>query len=214
MIPRTIDDPLCSLCHAASDSASMIQCDRCDALFHDSCVGIPGEAKQLALYWYCAECCRKFALVPVWKRKCRVPDCWNPARISQKSKYCCDDHGLAFFRIAAQRAEAVHPQDLSALLDFAGDAKAFRELEPTHDQNETEESMDDHKNGSLASDNELCNCVGCKKPINECPLHQGWKERERLLRDSAAPQLPLAWAAGVVRHTGDGGPNMFTPYVT
>lgn len=219
MAPKSTDDLVCNMCRVSSDGRYMIQCDRCDKHFHGRCMGIAEEAEGLALYWYCGECCRKFALTPVWRRKCRLPDCWQPARVSERSKYCCNDHGIAFFRLAIERAEAVDPQDLSTLFDSAKDAQAFRELEPAAEKveetGETEKETSDNTpklyNGD--TDNGLCNCLGCTKAIDECQVHKDWRERQKLINSSAPSQLPMAWAAGVVRHTEDGGPNVFTPYV-
>lgn len=91
----------------------MIACDGCDDWFHGECIPIPQSDEDLIESYFCPTCTSLERGVTNWKRKCRLPECRKPAAVGfagggkpngntsnsrdPPSKYCSQDHGIAFF---------------------------------------------------------------------------------------------------------------------
>lgn len=92
----------------------MVGCDGCDDWFHFSCLKIPEKYKELVFSFYCPYCqagitgpSSKAAdgqvqeRRTIWKRKCRLTDCFKPCQ--ESSKYCSEDHGELYMKQALKQ---------------------------------------------------------------------------------------------------------------
>lgn len=76
----------------------MVLCDGCEEWFHFKCMKLNKQYSKLISRFYCKFCRWKNLGDTQWKRKCRLPSCWEPIRSDSKSKYCTDDHGLLYLK--------------------------------------------------------------------------------------------------------------------
>ncbi len=97
------------ICRKPDDGTFMVGCEDCNDWFHGKCVGIKESEQGLLLRYICPNCKAKHVASggdelngeTKWRRKCRLIGCMNPVgeQINgRKSKFCCKDHGLLFFR--------------------------------------------------------------------------------------------------------------------
>ena len=105
-------DPITGLevyctCKKPDEGELMVGCDGCDDWFHFKCLKVPVKYKRLVSSFFCPYCQAGISgpnkddpskLLPktLWKRKCRIPDCYEPC--SESSKYCSEEHGLTYMR--------------------------------------------------------------------------------------------------------------------
>ena len=93
------------ICRRPDNHTWMIACDGgCDDWLHGKCVNIKEEDGDLIDRYICPNCAAKDRGVTTWKPMCRTPGCRKPARLKKGnvSKYCSDECGLQFFRLALQ----------------------------------------------------------------------------------------------------------------
>lgn len=95
------------ICKKTDEGELMVGCDGCDDWFHFTCVHLPVKYRHLVSNYFCPYCQAGITGKPemdennnqilprsVWKRKCRLTDCWEPCQ--QNSKYCSEDHGVVY----------------------------------------------------------------------------------------------------------------------
>ncbi|EEB06282.1 Set1C PHD Finger protein Spf1 [Schizosaccharomyces japonicus yFS275] len=119
--------PLYCVCRKPDDGRWMLGCDGCENWFHGSCVGIPETFNDLVLQYFCPSCTKNGLGVTAWRRKCRLPSCSQPSRVDIRSKYCCDAHGLEFFRQQVRKS-LIDASTLKTLAMHVHDAKELRKL--------------------------------------------------------------------------------------
>lgn len=104
--PVTQHDVYC-ICKKPDEGDLMVGCDGCDDWFHFSCLKIPECYRSLVFSFYCPYCQagitgkdKENEYVPLpktlWKRKCRLVDCYQPC--AEGSKYCSEEHGLKYMK--------------------------------------------------------------------------------------------------------------------
>ena len=97
------------ICRRPDNHAWMIACDGgCDDWLHGKCVNIDEEDGDLIDKYICPNCMAKDRGVTTWKPMCRAPGCRQPARLKKgnASKYCSDECGLNFFKLAIAKVDA------------------------------------------------------------------------------------------------------------
>ncbi|KAK6456284.1 uncharacterized protein RJT20DRAFT_128130 [Scheffersomyces xylosifermentans] len=105
-------EELFCVCRKPDTGELMISCDGCEEWFHFKCMNLKKENSNLIAKFYCKFCTWKGTGSTLWKRKCRVSSCNDPARADSNSKYCSDEHGKLFMRqILIERQKNVN--DLS-----------------------------------------------------------------------------------------------------
>ncbi|SCU79888.1 LAFA_0B06282g1_1 [Lachancea sp. 'fantastica'] len=100
------------ICKKPDSGELMVGCDGCDDWFHFSCLKVPKEYNELVFSFYCPYC-QAGIMGPgahdgklpktLWRRKCRVLECFKS--IADNSKYCSEEHALAFMEKLVQRVE-------------------------------------------------------------------------------------------------------------
>lgn len=96
-------EQLYCVCRKPDNGELMVACDGCDEWFHFKCMHLDKKYKDLISKFYCVFCDELFGRGKTqYKRKCRLPECYKPARVDivtgQTSKYCCDAHGVKFMK--------------------------------------------------------------------------------------------------------------------
>ncbi|VEU22628.1 DEKNAAC103424 [Brettanomyces naardenensis] len=96
-------EELYCVCRRPDDGELMVACDGCDEWYHFKCMHLDKKHKDLVSNYYCEFCDQLFHKgKTLWKRKCRLPECYKPAAIDpttgKVSKYCSEEHGLQFIR--------------------------------------------------------------------------------------------------------------------
>ncbi|KAK9478883.1 hypothetical protein V1514DRAFT_279857 [Lipomyces japonicus] len=133
------------------DDEWMIACDFCDRWYHGTCVSISQQDDgELIEQYCCPDCFGQGNGRTSWKRKCKLPGCRQPALFDarvpgKKSKYCCDEHGVAWFKLNLTTAsssllsstssngtvrinQAISEPDLAALVFAASNVTEFKDL--------------------------------------------------------------------------------------
>ncbi|CAK7903625.1 hypothetical protein CAAN3_06S07624 [[Candida] anglica] len=77
----------------------MISCDGCDEWFHFKCMNLNAKYSSLISKFFCKFCRWKETGRTRWKRKCRLPSCYQPVRTEINSKYCSEECGIKFISI-------------------------------------------------------------------------------------------------------------------
>ncbi|SMN22138.1 similar to Saccharomyces cerevisiae YPL138C SPP1 Subunit of COMPASS (Set1C), a complex which methylates histone H3 on lysine 4 and is required in telomeric transcriptional silencing [Maudiozyma saulgeensis] len=94
-------------CKKPDEGELMVGCDGCDDWFHFKCLKVPEKYRRLVAAFYCPYCqagitgkdkddTNKPLPKTLWKRKCRVENCYEPC--AENSKYCSEEHGLQYMR--------------------------------------------------------------------------------------------------------------------
>ena len=102
------NDVFC-ICRRPDNHTWMIACDGgCEDWFHGKCINIKEEDGVLIDKYICPNCAAKNRGVTTWKPMCRALDCRQPARLKKgsASKYCTDECGLNFFKLAISNANS------------------------------------------------------------------------------------------------------------
>lgn len=91
----------------------MVGCDGCDDWFHFKCLKIPETYRKLVYSFHCPYCeagitgpaSRGAKDLPktIWKRKCRLNNCYKPCQ--SNSKYCSNEHGEDYLKIVLTKVE-------------------------------------------------------------------------------------------------------------
>ncbi|GAV54964.1 hypothetical protein ZYGR_0AS02870 [Zygosaccharomyces rouxii] len=118
------------ICKRPDNGDLMVGCDGCDDWFHFKCLKIPEAYRRLVYSFHCPYCeagitgpaSRGANDVPktIWKRKCRLNDCYKPCQ--SNSKYCSDEHGEEYMRIMLAKVEVPglqHDAQLQLFKDMA-----------------------------------------------------------------------------------------------
>lgn len=118
------------ICKRPDNGELMVGCDGCDDWFHFSCLKIPETYRRLVYSFHCPYCeagitgpaSQGANELPktIWKRKCRLNDCFKPCQTN--SKYCSDEHGEEYMRIMLAKVEIPglsHDAQLQLLKDMA-----------------------------------------------------------------------------------------------
>lgn len=84
------------ICRKPDYGEMMVLCDGCDEWFHFGCMKLNEKHAKLISRFYCKFCEWKGISKTKWKRKCRLPNCWQPCASEQKSKYCSKEHAIQF----------------------------------------------------------------------------------------------------------------------
>ncbi|CCH59987.1 hypothetical protein TBLA_0C01730 [Henningerozyma blattae CBS 6284] len=113
-IDSKTNEELFCICKKPDSGELMVGCDGCYDWYHFKCVHIPEKFQHLIFKYYCPYCQagitkasknkshnlndKNFstALCTQWKRKCRLPNCYEPCL--EKSKYCSKQHGMLFMQ--------------------------------------------------------------------------------------------------------------------
>ena len=124
----------------------MIGCEICEDWFHGTCVHVDESDEPLIDKYACPNCEAQGKGKTVWLRKCRLPGCKKPAiaivrgskgvKGTRGSKYCCDEHGLLFFknRLNNLDPEIMTKEQLRSLVSAMKGVDEFKVLgdtEPT-----------------------------------------------------------------------------------
>lgn len=88
-------EELYCICRRPDNGELMVGCDGCDDWYHFKCMKINIKYQEMIANYYCPYCEIDGKGVTLWKRKCRVRDCFKPI-LDNKSKYCSKEHGLKF----------------------------------------------------------------------------------------------------------------------
>ncbi|KAL6713265.1 COMPASS (complex proteins associated with Set1p) component [Lecanora helva] len=144
------------ICRKPDDHTLMIGCDGpCEDWFHVRCVAMDSVKAKLISKWYCPNCVEK-GFETLWKRMCRLEGCQEPARQDgdNKSKYCCDEHGLEFMRsrVSTQNTET------KGTIKAAANRRRRRENYTDNIGNENDDSPDEdlgHLRGGVLKASEL-----------------------------------------------------------
>ncbi|SCV05783.1 LANO_0H15082g1_1 [Lachancea nothofagi CBS 11611] len=100
------------ICKKPDSGELMVGCDGCDDWFHFSCLKIPRKYNKLVFSFYCPYCQAgvtgpgsRDGNLPktLWRRKCRVQDCFKP--VADNSKYCSEEHARGYLQGLADRVE-------------------------------------------------------------------------------------------------------------
>ncbi|KAI5962004.1 SPP1 [Candida theae] len=89
-------EELYCVCREPDEGELMVACDGCEEWFHARCMNIRPELSNLISKFYCKFCTWKGNGVTLWKRKCRLDECYEP--IKDHSKYCSEEHGKEYMR--------------------------------------------------------------------------------------------------------------------
>ncbi|KAG0667712.1 hypothetical protein C6P45_005433 [Maudiozyma exigua] len=95
------------ICKKPDEGELMVGCDGCDDWFHFKCLRVPVKYRHLVSSFFCTYFQagisgphKKDPSKPLpktlWKRKCRIADCYEPC--GENSKYCSQEHGLKYMR--------------------------------------------------------------------------------------------------------------------
>lgn len=105
--PKTGEEVYC-ICKKPDSGELMVGCDGCDDWFHFTCIKIPKNYRDLVFSFYCPYCAagitgpalNNAGTLPrtLWKRKCRLPDCYRECAADGKSKYCSAKHGEEYMK--------------------------------------------------------------------------------------------------------------------
>ncbi|EGW34952.1 uncharacterized protein SPAPADRAFT_58078, partial [Spathaspora passalidarum NRRL Y-27907] len=122
------------ICRKPDHGELMVACDGCEEWFHFKCMNVNPGFSHLIAKFYCKFCQWKGVGVTKWKRKCRLPECYEAIR--SESKYCSDEHGKLYMKqvLLARAGSASSHQDIDIgivkdVLDFVGkDYEKFTKL--------------------------------------------------------------------------------------
>ncbi|CAI5757546.1 unnamed protein product [Candida verbasci] len=114
-------DELFCICRKIDNGEMMIACDGCEEWFHFKCMNIDLNYQNLIQKFYCKFCEWKEVGKTLYKRKCRLHDCYNP--ISNGSKYCIEEHGKIFMKSQLFRSgdHGLSSTMIKGVLDYIGD---------------------------------------------------------------------------------------------
>lgn len=173
------------ICKKADEGDLMVGCDGCDDWFHFKCVHIPEKYRHLVSSYFCPYCQAGITgnaetdengnlILPtsIWKRKCRLTECWEPSQ--ENSKYCSEDHGVQYmnallgkFAVQGQdsqqllRQMVLHSQDSIRKFKALGDKEFIDKEIPLKDRNEKIYAE------VIESDSNLCDLQKKLKQCNE-----------------------------------------------
>lgn len=134
---KTGEEVYC-ICKKPDSGELMVGCDGCDDWFHFSCLKIPEKYRDLVFSFYCPYCAAGItgpALTnggklpkTVWKRKCRLPDCYRECDSTTKSKYCSREHGLQYMRETADKLYLPGLNKIGLLRQLLRETKSLEEF--------------------------------------------------------------------------------------
>ncbi|KAL2709139.1 COMPASS component SPP1 [Kluyveromyces marxianus] len=134
---KTGEEVYC-ICKKPDSGELMVGCDGCDDWFHFSCLKIPEKYRDLVFSFYCPYCAAGItgpALTnggklpkTVWKRKCRLPDCYRECDSTTKSKYCSREHGLQYMREIADKLYLPGLNKIGLLRQLLRETKSLEEF--------------------------------------------------------------------------------------
>lgn len=114
--PVTGEEVYC-ICKKPDNGELMVGCDGCDDWFHFKCMRLSKDYSGLVESFICPYCAagitgpgpKANGEFPrsQWKRKCRLPNCFDPCAAS--SKYCSDEHGKLYMQGLLGRMEIKNP---------------------------------------------------------------------------------------------------------
>ncbi|KAH0607115.1 uncharacterized protein H6S33_003103 [Morchella sextelata] len=122
------------VCRKPDSGKWMIGCDGCEDWFHGECINVAEKDGDLIDKYFCPRCEVSGHGITTWKRKCRLPVCRRPAQVDKRpkpSKYCCDEHGIQFFKLqtAAQLSRpAISSSELAVVANGVSSATEFRRI--------------------------------------------------------------------------------------
>lgn len=118
-------EELFCICRKPDNGELMVLCDGCDEWYHFKCMNLKKENSGLIAKFFCKFCQWKGTGFTLWKRKCRVQWCNEPARVDSNSKYCTDAHGKLFIKQLLVDREALiqdlKPEVVNDILTHVGD---------------------------------------------------------------------------------------------
>lgn len=86
------------VCRKPDHGELMVACDGCDEWFHFTCMGLDPRYKDLVNNFYCKFCDELFHKgKTIWKRKCKLLNCYKPIDIANGSQFCSLDHGNRYW---------------------------------------------------------------------------------------------------------------------
>lgn len=92
------------VCRKEDNGDLMVACDGCDEWYHFKCMKLDLKWKNLVKSYQCPFCCvLKSHGKPLWKRKCRLQDCFSP--IGDQSSFCSPAHGELYWKRVISRFE-------------------------------------------------------------------------------------------------------------
>lgn len=177
MAPSNREQDVFCICKRPDDGSWMIACEKCDEWFHGRCIGLTQAEGELAVLYYCDECQLRFGLESQWKPKCRLQTCFEPAKVAHGSKYCCTDHGIAYFRNCISDMAGISKDQLVALTNASGSRQKFKSLGVTSPDIDLKVAPDKRK--IAESEAEMQKVYEAIAFLDEC------KEKKRLLSQEA-----------------------------
>ncbi|KAL3232210.1 COMPASS component SPP1 [Nakaseomyces bracarensis] len=101
------------ICKKPDNGELMVGCDGCDDWFHFRCMKLSENYRHLVESFICPYCAagitgpgpKENGEYPrsMWKRKCRVPECYDPC--AANSKYCTEEHGKMYMQGLLERIQ-------------------------------------------------------------------------------------------------------------
>ncbi|CDO93608.1 unnamed protein product [Kluyveromyces dobzhanskii CBS 2104] len=135
--PKTGEDLYC-ICKKPDSGELMVGCDGCDDWFHFSCLKIPENYRDLVFSFYCSYCTAGItgpALTnggklpkTLWKRKCRLRDCYRECDSASNSKYCSKKHGLQYVQDVVERLQLPNVDKIGLLRQLLTETASLEEF--------------------------------------------------------------------------------------
>lgn len=98
------------VCRTEDNGELMVACDGCDEWFHFKCMKLDPKWKNLVKSYHCPFCTvLKGTAKPLWKRKCRLPDCY--LSIADNSAFCSQNHGELYWKRVLSRFQSTSAVD-------------------------------------------------------------------------------------------------------
>lgn len=174
------------VCRRGDNGDLMVACDGCDEWFHFKCMKLDLRWKDLVKSYKCPFCEGLKGLGrPLWKRKCRLGECYRP--IEEGSAFCCKDHGNRFWQGVLDRFQAptaidydgrerVFPGELNTLVNTLASRDQLLEMGA---------SLPEPPNNLAANDNPLLEVYGRKISALEASNKEVSERREVLEKKRA-----------------------------
>lgn len=117
-------------CREPDTGELMVGCDGCDDWFHFKCVRLDVRYSKLIAKYYCPYCDLEGKGCTLWKRKCRLPQCYSPIR-DNNTKYCSEEHGVEFMKLVLSKLQK--PVDVGAMSQIVKGVASFEAFQAVGD---------------------------------------------------------------------------------
>lgn len=135
--PKTGEEVYC-ICKKPDTGELMVGCDGCDDWFHFSCLKIPEKYRDLVFSFYCSYCSAGItgpALInggklpkTLWKRKCRLPECYTECDANSRSKYCSKKHAVQYVQSIVDKLNLPGVDKITLLRQLLNETTSLEEF--------------------------------------------------------------------------------------